>query len=88
VARDVSDPSVYLLVERAAGQFIVRLSPEPFYKTFTKPPPFHNVSPLLVLYPEKPSFGWTEFWGAGQKKFPEALYFLWNIQWGESEKKL
>jgi len=33
---------------------------------FTKAAPFHDASPLTVLYPEKLSFGWTKFRGAGQ----------------------
>src|SRR5713226_5910977 len=34
---------------------------------FTKAAPFHGASPLVVLYPEKLSFGWTKFRGAGQR---------------------
>jgi hypothetical protein len=33
---------------------------------FTEPALLHGASPLVVLYPEKLSFGWTKFRGAGQ----------------------
>lgn len=35
---------------------------------FTKPTSFHDASPLVVLYPEKLSSGWTKFRGAGHKQ--------------------
>ncbi|MGB9419413.1 MAG: hypothetical protein WBR14_00755, partial [Candidatus Acidiferrum sp.] len=34
---------------------------------FAKATPFHDASPLAVLYTEKLSFGWTKFRGAGQQ---------------------
>ncbi|MGH9690843.1 MAG: hypothetical protein ACRD4C_07140, partial [Candidatus Acidiferrales bacterium] len=47
---------------------------------FTKAASFHGASPLVVLYPEKPSFGWTKFRGAGQfgdnQRFNSVLHFL------------
>src|SRR5713226_9751586 len=43
----------------------LRLFQHPDDLLFTKPAPFHDASPLVVLYPEKLSIGWTKFRGAG-----------------------
>jgi hypothetical protein len=39
----------------------------------TEPALLHDASPLVVLYPEKLSFGWTKFRGAGQDSLPTLL---------------
>src|SRR6266581_8662912 len=40
---------------------------------FTKAASFHGASPLAALYPEKLSFGWTKFRGAGHAHYRDIL---------------
>jgi hypothetical protein len=39
---------------------------------------FHGASPLVVLYPEKLTFGWTIFRGAGQPEQRGSDISEWN----------
>src|SRR2546427_4221943 len=59
----------------------LRLLQHPDDLLFTKAAPFHGASPLVVLYPEKLSFGWTKFRGAGHSgtQHPPAKRILLGI---------
>src|SRR2546427_7135823 len=56
-----TDPAAEVL----HGHSGLRFFQHPDDLLFAKPTPFHGASPLVVLYPEKLSFGWTKFRGAG-----------------------
>src|SRR6266446_1933305 len=64
VERGVANP--HPSAEVLHGNSSLRLFQHPDDLLFTKAAPFHGASPLVVLYPEKLSFGWTKFRGAGQ----------------------
>src|SRR5207245_2039728 len=63
VERGVADP--HPAAEVFHRNSCLRLLQHPDDLLFTKAAPFHGASPLVVLYPEKLSFGWTKFRGAG-----------------------
>src|SRR6266852_2155644 len=56
-----TDPAAEVL----HGDSGLRFFQHPDDLLFTKAAPFHGASPLVVLYPEKLSFDWTKFRGAG-----------------------
>jgi hypothetical protein len=61
-----ADESGSLRMRLARGHCSLRFLQHPDDLLFTKSAPFHGASPLAVLYPEKLSFAWTKFRGAGQ----------------------
>src|SRR5712691_1561512 len=65
VERGVATP--HSAAEVLHGNSGLRLFQHPDDLLFTKAAPFHGASPLVVLYPEKLSFDWTKFRGAGQR---------------------
>src|SRR2546427_8273307 len=66
VERGVADP--HPAAEVFHRNSCLRLLQHPDDLLFTKAAPFHGASPLVVLYPEKLSFGWTKFRGAGHRQ--------------------
>src|SRR5439155_13029070 len=58
VERGVADP--HPAAEVFHRNSCLRLLQHPDDLLFTKAAPFHGASPLVVLYPEKLSFGWTD----------------------------
>src|SRR2546427_8352299 len=71
-----TDPAAEVL----HGHSGLRFFQHPDDLLFAKPTPFHGASPLVVLYPEKLSFGWTKFRGAGHTETSTLCYVCGTIR--------